>query len=116
MTAVLFAIGKFAIGLYIGKSSVASGFGAAGSLAVLLLWVYYSAQIFLLGAEFTWVYAHSLGSRREKPAVQEAASSTVPTAVEPASSQVASAGQVLTADLGPAGRTLARAPRRIDDA
>ena len=60
VTALLFTIGKHLIGLYIGKSSVASGFGAAGSLVVVLVWVYYSAQIFLLGAEFTWVYAHSL--------------------------------------------------------
>ena len=57
VTAILFEIGKFAIGLYIGKSAVASAFGAAGSLAVLLIWVYYSAQIFLLGAEFTRLYA-----------------------------------------------------------
>jgi membrane protein len=63
-TALLFTVGKFLIGLYIGKSAVTSGFGAAGSLAALLLWVYYSAQIFLLGAEFTWVYAHAYGSRR----------------------------------------------------
>ena len=62
VTALLFSIGKHLIGLYIGKSSVASGFGAAGSLVVVLVWVYYSAQIFLLGAEFTWVYAHSYGS------------------------------------------------------
>jgi membrane protein len=91
VTAVLFTVGKYLIGLYIGKSSVASGFGAAGSLAVLLLWVYYSAQIFLLGAEFTWVYAHSYGSRRDKPAVQEPVSATVPTAREPASSKAATA-------------------------
>lgn len=58
VTALLFTVGKFLIGLYIGKSGVASGFGAAGSFAVLLVWVYYSAQIFLLGAEFTWVYSH----------------------------------------------------------
>ena len=64
VTALLFTIGKQLIGLYIGTSSVASGFGAAGSLVVLLVWVYYSAQIFLLGAEFTWVYAHSHGSLR----------------------------------------------------
>ncbi len=57
VTAILFEIGKFAIGLYIGKSAVASAFGAAGSLAVLLIWVYYSSQIFLLGAEFTRLYA-----------------------------------------------------------
>jgi len=66
-TALLFTIGKVLIGLYIGKTSFASGFGAAGSLAVLLIWMYYSAQIFLLGAEFTWVYAHVYGSRREAP-------------------------------------------------
>ena len=52
VTAALFTIGKFLIGLYIGKSGVASGFGAAGSLIVVLVWVYYSAQIFLMGAEF----------------------------------------------------------------
>ncbi len=62
VTALLFEIGKTLIGLYIGKSSVTSSFAAAGSLVVLLLWVYYSAQIFLLGAEFTWVYAHEHGS------------------------------------------------------
>lgn len=66
-TALLFTIGKSLIGLYIGKSAVASGFGAAGSLVVLMVWVYYSAQIFLIGAEFTWIYAHEHGSRREKP-------------------------------------------------
>ena len=64
VTAALFSIGKTLIGLYIGKSALASGFGAAGSLAVLLAWVYYSAQIFLFGAEFTWAYAHAFGSRQ----------------------------------------------------
>ena len=64
VTSLLFTIGKFAIGLYIGKSDVASGFGPAGSLVVMMVWVYYSAQIFLVGAEFTWVYAHELGSRK----------------------------------------------------
>ena len=62
VTALLFTVGKFLIGLYIGRSGVASGFGAAGSLVVVLVWVYYSAQIFLLGAEFTWVYANRHGS------------------------------------------------------
>ena len=64
VTAVLFAAGKLLIGLYLGKSTVASAFGAAGSLAVMMVWVYYSAQIFFLGAEFTWIYAHAYGSRR----------------------------------------------------
>ncbi|MEC5212661.1 membrane protein [Polaromonas sp. CG_9.5] len=63
VTAVLFEIGKTLISLYIGKSSVTSSFAAAGSLVVLLIWVYYSAQIFLLGAEFTWAYANAHGSR-----------------------------------------------------
>jgi membrane protein len=61
-TALLFTIGCFLIGLYIGKTGIASGFGAAGSLAVIFVWVYYSAQIFLLGAEITWVYAKRFGS------------------------------------------------------
>ena len=64
VTAALFTLGKYLISLYLGRAGVSSGFGAAGSLVVLLVWVYYSAQIFLLGAEFTWVYAHSRGSRR----------------------------------------------------
>ena len=63
VTALLFEIGKFLIGLYLGKTSVASGFGAAASLVVLLVWVYFAAQIFLLGAEFTWVYSQEYGSK-----------------------------------------------------
>lgn len=62
VTAVLFGLGKYAIGLYLGNSGVASSFGAAGSLIALLLWVYYSAQIFFLGAEFTRQYALAFGS------------------------------------------------------
>ncbi|HEY2560783.1 MAG TPA: YihY/virulence factor BrkB family protein [Caldimonas sp.] len=65
VTALLFVIGKSVIGLYLGHSGVASGFGAAGSLIVLIVWMYYSAQVFLLGAEFTHVYAHARGSRRD---------------------------------------------------
>lgn len=64
VTATLFTVGRSLIGLYIGHSAVASGFGAASSLVVLLVWIYYSAQIFLLGAEFTWVYARRYGSLR----------------------------------------------------
>lgn len=64
VTAVLFELGKLVIGLYLGKSGVTETFAAAGSLVVLLAWVYYSAQIFLLGAEFTHVYALERGSRR----------------------------------------------------
>jgi len=68
VTALLFTIGQFLIGLYIGKSGIASGFGAAASLIVIFIWVYYSAQIFLLGAEFTWIYARTFGSKRDMPA------------------------------------------------
>jgi membrane protein len=63
-TATLFSFGRYLIGLYIGRSGIVTGFGAAGSLVVILLWVYYSAQIFLLGAQFTWVYANRFGSRK----------------------------------------------------
>ena len=63
VTAFLFTVGKFAIGLYLGNSAPGSTYGAAGSLIVLLLWVYYSAQILFFGAEFTQVYANKFGSR-----------------------------------------------------
>jgi membrane protein len=67
VTSALFTVGKMAIGLYIGRSAVASAFGAAASLVAMVVWVYWSAQIFLLGAEFTWVYARRVGSLREQP-------------------------------------------------
>jgi membrane protein len=66
VTVALFIIGKFLIGLYLGKSDVGSSFGAFGSIVIVMVWVYYSAQIFLLGAEFTWVYAHHSGSRQDQ--------------------------------------------------
>lgn len=62
-TAVLFVVGKLAVGLYLGHASIGSTFGAAGSFVVLLVWIYYTAQILLLGAEFTRVWAESVGSR-----------------------------------------------------
>ncbi len=80
VTAALFAIGKWLIGLYIGRSSTTSAFGAAGSLVVLMLWVYYSSQIFLLGAEFTRLYAeaHGSGAAAAAPRV------TTPIQIQPA--------------------------------
>ena len=97
VTALLFTIGKFLVGLYLGRAGVASSFGAAGSLAVLLAWVYYSAQIFLLGAEFTWVYAHRAGSRQgqDKPKTAKDSISTGPP---------------------PAGQTYSREPRIVGTA
>jgi membrane protein len=62
VTSFLFVLGKFLIGLYLGTSSFSSTYGAAGSLVILLLWVYYSAQILFLGAEFTQVYTREFGS------------------------------------------------------
>jgi len=64
VTSILFTTGKWLIGVYIGRSGITSGFGAAASLVAVLVWVFYSAQIFLLGAEFTCAYAHRFGSRR----------------------------------------------------
>jgi membrane protein len=72
VTALLFEVGKVLIGLYLGKSSVTESFATAGSLVVLLAWVYYAAQIFLLGAEFTKVYADEHGSKAADKAIKEA--------------------------------------------
>jgi membrane protein len=64
-TALLFTLGKFLLGMYLGKSSIVSAYGAAGSTVLLLLWVYYSAQILFFGAEVTQVYANRFGARFE---------------------------------------------------
>jgi membrane protein len=61
-TAILFSIGKYLIGLYLGQAAVGSTYGAAGALIVLLMWIYYSTQIVLLGAEMTFLYAQRYGS------------------------------------------------------
>ena len=77
VTAVLFEVGKFLISLYLGKSGVTEAFAAAGSLVVLLAWVYYAAQIFLLGAEFTKVYADEHGSLSAAKAMTGTATTAV---------------------------------------
>ena len=74
VTSVLFTIGKSLIGWYLGSSAVASSYGAAGGLIVLLLWVYYSVQIFLLGAEFTKIFANQHGSKQDQPVAKRDAS------------------------------------------
>ena len=66
MTAVLFTVGQQLIGLYLGQSTMTSSYGAAGSVMILLLWVYYACQILLFGAEFTRAYAERQGSRLQK--------------------------------------------------
>ena len=63
ITSLFFTIGKFLIGLYLGKTSIAPSYGAAGSFLIVLLWVYYSAQVFFLGAEFTKIYTQRFGSQ-----------------------------------------------------
>jgi membrane protein len=62
-TSLLFAIGKQLIGIYLGKASFGSTYGAAGSLVIVLVWVYYSSQLFFFGAEFTKIYTNTFGSR-----------------------------------------------------
>lgn len=85
VTAGLFTLGKFLIGLYLGQAAPGSAFGAAGSLVVLLIWVYYSTQLLLLGAEFTQVYATRHGGgvryRGQKASPEPAAGRPTPTAV-----------------------------------
>jgi membrane protein len=66
-TALLFVLGKFLLGLYLGHATVGSAYGAAGSLIVLLVWIYYTAQLFFLGAEFTRAYSQKHGSRKAAP-------------------------------------------------
>lgn len=85
VTALLFTIGKSAIGLYIGKSQVAAGFGPAGSLIALLVWIYYSSLIFLLGAEFTRAFAELQGSRagQKQPSAAEPRPAAAHSASEP---------------------------------
>jgi len=88
VTSLLFSLGKTAIGIYLGNSAVASTFGAAGSLVLLLLWIYYSAQILFFGAEFTQVYADNYGSKMlsegDKTPAQPEAKESKDVAVRPA--------------------------------
>ena len=67
LTALLFTIGKFLLGLYLGHAAIGSSYGAAGSLIVMLVWVYYAAQILFFGAEFTWVYSERRKTQKSQP-------------------------------------------------
>lgn len=78
VTSLLFTIGKTLIGLYLGHASPGSAYGAAGSLIVVLLWIYYSSQIFFIGAEFTQVYSTSFGSQSEKAQSDQRNQQTAP--------------------------------------
>ena len=82
-TAALFSIGRYLIGLYLGKAAVGSTYGAAGAFVVLLVWIYYSTQILLFGAELTFVYAQRFGSGVRTPdgALVEPRADTTPDGV-----------------------------------
>lgn len=107
-TAVLFTVGKTLIGIYLGRASVGSSYGSAGSLVVVLVWIYYSAQIVFFGAEFTRIYANEYGSRpdtkRESstPGVHDARTRT-----ETAASAFAEAAAAGNAGLHPTSHSLA---------
>ncbi len=81
ITSLLFVLGKFALGIYFAKSAVGSSFGAAASLVIVLLWVYYSAQILLFGAEFTQVYARAHGSLKDAKQTAELKPAPIPVVV-----------------------------------
>jgi membrane protein len=84
MTALLFSIGKLLLSLYLGKSSVASSYGAAGSVVAFVVWVYYASQILFLGAEFTQVYSNFLGTPIEPSGNAVRAQDAEPAADQPA--------------------------------
>ena len=94
-TSVLFSAGKFLIGLYLGKASFGSTYGAAGSLVIVLVWVYYSAQIFFFGAESTKVYARDFGSDPQTPAPKPAEPEYAATVAQPATGAVGTVGSLL---------------------
>jgi membrane protein len=89
-TALLFSLGRLLIGWYLGRSSIASAYGAASSLAIMLLYTYYSAQMFFLGAEFTQVYGRTFGSRRAEHQLIE-----TPIPAEPQQTVETPAGQIV---------------------
>ncbi|MEI9405564.1 YihY/virulence factor BrkB family protein [Mesorhizobium argentiipisi] len=102
VTALLFTVGKSMIGWYIGTSAIATSYGAAGALMVVLVWVYYSAQIFLFGAEITRAYSVRRGSRRDLAPViadakERAASGQAKEAAKPLETMPANAARVGTA-------------------
>ena len=112
VTALLFSIGKLLIGLYIGKSGVVSSFGAAGSVLVILLWVYYSAQIFLLGAEFTWHFAYQFGSRRNEapPSVAVAKSALADSGTKDQTASVTAGSLTTTSPMHGSGMAVRTSP------
>src|SRR5262249_38805021 len=90
-TAFLFNVGKYLIGLYLGRTSIGSIYGAAGSLVIILVWIYYSTSIFLFGAEFTQVFSKRWGSRVPPRAVRADPGVATAPPVSPASKTSAAA-------------------------
>jgi len=105
-TAILFTIGKSLIGLYIGHSKIASGYGAAGALVVMLVWIYYSAEIFLFGAEFTRAYAQLHGSHAKQAKPE--------TAMQAGAGEAGSAEPVREAEPKPAASEAELSPERLE--
>jgi membrane protein len=101
-TAVLFTAGKFALGAYIGRAAVGSAYGAAGSLAIVLIWVYYSAQILLFGAELTQVYARQRGSWARAAAGLEPDLATTPAPAAPPPAPPVAVVHVIEPEIAPA--------------
>lgn len=106
-TALLFSVGRYLISLYLSYSTIDTTYGAAGSLAILLLWIYYSAQVFFLGAEFTQVYARTKGTRwrehallTDEPPVEDDATTPDPTEGEPKRNRVAASVRELATAVG----------------
>ncbi len=117
VTALLFGVGKWAIGLYLGQSSTASTYGAAGSMVVFLLWMYYSAAIFFFGAEFTQVYARRFGSqiRPAEGAVRVTEEDRAQQGMTRQGPQAAPAGATLAAQPYAVAPAAWEAPRRRED-
>jgi membrane protein len=111
VTAVLFGAGRFLIGLYLGRSAVGSAYGAAGSLVIILLWIYYSSQILFFGAEFTQVYASRKGAKVRPDADAEAMEKPHPLAGRPA--REPSAGTVSASPRKPAKPEKEAAPAPV---
>ncbi len=113
VTSLLFALGKFLIGLYLGKTVSASAYGAAGALVVLLLWIYYSAQILFFGAEFTQVYARTHGSLLPQPGAAQPATVAQPSG-RPLSKRERNAAAALMLSKAADDHATAAAPRKPD--
>jgi membrane protein len=110
VTALLFTFGKFLLGLYLGKASVGSTYGAAGSLVAVIVWIYYSAQIFFFGAEFTHVYAERKGAQVTPPKVQTGAAKSVQEPAQAAKALFAFAAEAAAGSAQPAERPIVAEP------